>query len=214
MKKLLIKLYDYDKDDFQMLINSKIDLISLLLKTLSYIIIDKTNVYKTKKFSNDYIEIIISKFSRQFVYLDKKVYSFVFPFVIRSSEHGNEIFYHDIKIDNIKLNALSSIFKNIDKDDLRIDEIHELIFETIIEFPNLETEQEVFILMITSLLTYEPGYFRYDIDERRLRNHPLNHIDVYYSKKATFKIETTILDDAKIKDILDLETKPWLLYKK
>ena len=40
------------------------------------------------------------------------------------------------------------------------------------------------------LMTCEPGYLRYDYDEQNKDkpNHPLNHLDINFSKTCTYKI--------------------------
>lgn len=39
-------------------------------------------------------------------------------------------------------------------------------------------------------MTFEEGYIRYDYDEEHENGdlHPLNHLDIFYSSKPTFKI--------------------------
>ena len=62
------------------------------------------------------------------------------------------------------------------------------------------------------LLSFEPGYLRYDYDDNEGRvdekTHPINHIDIFFSGNNTFKVglrKRIVFDDLKkIVDINDV----------
>ncbi len=62
----------------------------------------------------------------------------------------------------------------------------------------------------------EDGYVRFDRDEDRVNGHyhPLDHLDVFYSNKATFKLGLRAhLDESQFLDILDIGTECHYLNK-
>lgn len=204
MKKL--KIFNFNssfeiKRNLEKPIRSKVDSNRLLIKTISSIINETSENIIDK--NNDFdICICVGKMSRIFYYTynKNKIFSICFPFYITKEKNTNKIVIKDnicnINIDLNIANILSILF-----DDL-------YIFEKGFEDIYFELEEKLQIiyddfnlskymypindiwLLVTNILKSEPGYLRYDCDEKNANDdmHPLMHIDVYFSDQNTFKI--------------------------
>lgn len=135
------------------------------------------------------------------VYDEEKIvskhFSFAFPFNMTFSNAG--VYFglnnREIQIDLFTLEILSTLVKNNWFADSN-EENHNILtfFESycdLLDEYNISNEIEVDLWsVIKALLTFEPGYVRYDYDEENVEEHvhPLHHIDVYYSDIGTFKL--------------------------
>lgn len=180
-------------------IRSKVDSNRLLIKTISSIINETSENIIDK--NNDFdISICVDKMSRIFYYTYNKVFSICFPFYITKEKDTDKIVIKD-NICNIRIDLNVANILNILFDDLHI-------FEKGFEDIYFELEEKLQIiyddfnlskymypiddiwLLVTNILKSEPGYLRYDYDEKNANGgiHPLMHIDVYFSDQNTFKI--------------------------
>lgn len=173
----------YTKEKFFFSIREKKDVILLLIETIKFI-------KASPSISEDTgakITIIISKMSRIFYILNDKYFSIIFPFKLEVNEteyrfflkSGTELTYEFLsKITELIKNEV--FFKTFND---FIDEI----FDKSNTFPNLEEEIWDFIKEICFL---EYGYLRYDYDPEHENGnfHPLNHLDINYSNRTTFKL--------------------------
>lgn len=126
-----------------------------------------------------------------------KHFSFIFPFGILKNE--GEIYFtlNNCRqpIDLYTLEILSALSDNkwfCDNNENNHDILifFESYMDAIGEF-NVSAEFETELWSIIKLLlTFEPGYIRYDYDVENFIEHvhPLHHIDVYYSDIGTFKL--------------------------
>ena len=64
-------------------------------------------------------------------------------------------------------------------------------------------------MLLEEMLSFEPGYIRYDIDEQNENGtlHPLHHLDVNYSAYGAYKIGLNAkLVNGYFENILDIST--------
>lgn len=141
-----------------------------------------------------------------------KHFSFIFPFNVSHTESGVnfKLNNREIVIDLYTLEILSTLCKNNWFSDTN-EENHDILtfiesYEDLLYDFNIPEEMESDLWsVIKTLITFEPGYIRYDydIDNYEEYVHPLHHIDVNYSDIGTFKLGFN--NNIKIEDRLKLE---------
>jgi hypothetical protein len=184
-------------------LREKSDVIELLLHTIPEIIIDES---EDKNLGS--CEIIVDKMSRIIYTLMRegviyKKFSFTFPFNIRKDEEGEFskwiVFDNTGRVINTQVaSILLSLFNDdLFNNDISLDieplEFYDRIYEAIKEIDaELYITEVVIWHFIRRLFLFEPGYLRYDFDDDPDRcdevNHPLHHLDFYFSSNATFKL--------------------------
>ncbi len=132
------------------------------------------------------LELRISKMSRLFFFSENKHFSIAFPFIAKLNDDGVLAFYNDsgFEISSKTLSEITAIIDSgYDFDNGSFIDFYDSFEESLVESPNFWT---VFL----KLMTFEEGYIRYDYDEEHENGdlHPLNHLDIFYSSKPTFKI--------------------------
>jgi hypothetical protein len=190
MKRVKFNLADFSVHKFfpKERIKSKMQIVNILLELCRYILI---NPQVNSADSVAGIEIIIDKMSRVFFISQDRYYSIVFPFKIQE-EDGNYVLSSltNINIDSFLLSQTNAALNCNGFDDSCV-----LGFaDSLYEHANLNEELWVFI---KELLIFEDGYLRYDVDVVKAKEaednntplrHPANHLDLFYSNKATFKL--------------------------
>src|SRR5690606_37195762 len=100
---------------------------------------------RTNKFDFNYVEIYMDKFSRLLVVLEKKIFTFNFPFAIRKNVESNmiddkiyDIIFDNYTVDFKHISALRSVFNSDNgekNEDINLAKITERTLEALIEFP-------------------------------------------------------------------------------
>lgn len=203
-------------------IRKKAEVIKIILKTCELIV---TNSY----ISVDQIEnissstnsfVIIDKMSRLFVISKDKMFSIHFPFTINTDSHS--ISFLNQKISASILSILQTVFWETN-DDTTIESIIEILWNETDEYDISSQDKGFLDRLALFLISFEPGYIRYDFDlntaqeyEKRGINHihPKYHFDIYYSNATTFKvgIENEISYETFI-DVLNKQTTCYYLSK-
>lgn len=145
--------------------------------------------------------------SRIIYELKNKIFSITFPFNISKTEEGYDIYdsISEIKIDILVISKIINILNNFSSE-------NEDIYEFLSQFDDGDNNEEVLDniwKIFKKVLFSESGYLRYDYDEEHENGniHPLNHYDIYYTSRNTFKIGLNDkIDLKKFIDLLDLET--------
>lgn len=127
----------------------------------------------------------------------KKYFSFILPFNINEAEDELSFIGKNTytPVGLYTLEILSTLCKNDwfgdnNEDNYDIELFSESHIELIREF-NITLEEKTDLwTIIKLLLTFEPGYIRYDYDPDNAIDdvHPLHHLDIYYSDEGTFKL--------------------------
>jgi hypothetical protein len=184
-------------------IREKSEVIHLLLSALQEII------FADESIDNNlgYGELLVDKSSRLTFTLQRedgtvhKRFSFSFPFQLIKQPNPELlttwiIIDNYIEIDSQIISILTSLSNEKWFEDSIDDSSEPLMFyEQIlvaVKEANLSiiTDKEIWHL-VRKLFLFEPGYLRYDFDETDRASpisHPVHHLDIFFSNRATFKL--------------------------
>ena len=199
MKRYEFIIPEWSHDDIFAPVRSKIDCIRLLMKTLKLI---EASPEITEQYEAGKIELVIARMSRVFYFSENKYFSICFPFSVRKNDEGFIFYKGDIDpIDSFLTSLILSFLPSDDHLDLG----------SAFDFASSTSDRDYEIAwpLLRELLMHEDGYIRYDHDplHENHRLHPLNHLDVFYSSAATFKLgmSNRIAKEALV-DLLKRET--------
>lgn len=170
-------------------IRSRKDIIDLILNIMN---IENLSAIKGKE--DVTIIFCVSKMSRIFIYKNiDNIHSFQLPFILKYNNKKLEACYpkHIFHVNSLSLSILKSFFNRINITNASLDDIVEIFFNTMDDHDyNInKSDYQHYWGIIMLLLTFEPGYLRYDYDiQRESINHPEYHIDFNYSQNTTFKL--------------------------
>ena len=208
MKKFEFDIVEHAIDNFfpKERVKTKLQLLVILLEATRYMLVyhEMKDIDKEGK-----VTLVIDKMSRLFFEKSDKFYSIVFPF--NANRIGNKLSFsfQNIDVDSQLIsNVISTIRCNSFENRCSLD-----FADAMFQFEN---EQEDFWVFLRELILFEDGYIRYDKDlegykkakaKEQEHRHPVNHYDVYYSNKASFKVglENEIVVNDFI-DLLDIKT--------
>lgn len=157
--------------------------------------------------------INVDKMSRLFWGSAEQIHSIQFPFVLTENEIFLQAKFEDRVIDSQTISILSTIFEEREFIALSIDNMLDKFMDTMYDFEIKDNSYMFFCWrLFIYLLSFEPGYLRYDYDDDEGRvnekTHPINHIDIFFSGNNTFKVgvkKRIVFDDLKkIVDINDV----------
>lgn len=193
-------------------IRSKIDIIQLIVGISRYLMMTKPepllNTPKEIEEGEIRLVIYIDKMHRVFLSEKDKIHSFHFPFAF-SVRDGKCVLSHDhFEITSAACTVLEATFFNLSRT-YTIESILENYWDIAADFQISEEEINLYGNLITYLLSFEPGYLRFDHDviRKEVGIHPEYHLDINYTNGASFKFGlTTFLRDVDFIDILDLNT--------
>ena len=173
-------------------IRDKFALIDITIEIIRYIniIVDSAQVSeKSLTEGNVFLEIVVdNKMSRVFISDGTKIHSWHFPFQIRSENGKNQITYRGYHISNAICAVLAASFHK-NSNELQMDDILDQFWSTADDFEVDTLDREICEMSILHLLTFEPGYVRFDYDpDRECGSHPLNHLDINYKDAVHFKL--------------------------
>lgn len=201
-------------------IRNKSGIVKLLINIVRYLIIYHVKPLEELTIQDSTTSIVlilnVAKMSRILICENDKIHTFQFPFNLIISDDNTKIYYNHIELDSGILAILSTTFIDLD-DGQSIEKILENYWEAISNLEIDENDVRIYSGLITYLLSFEPGYLRFDYDDNEDRanvtNHPVNHLDIYYTNNNTFKIGlNNKLNYNQMIDILDI-TKPCLSIK-
>lgn len=207
MKVLDFKIDKYQIERILLPMRSKEDVILLWMRTIKTII---CYVEPTDESTSGLIRLHIDKMSRLFIFTESIAFSINFPFVVRID--GDTI--------SFSLSSCNDIDSKITSEIIGLISTHKVLdSHQILDFVDpflCSCDHYSIFAVFKDLLVCEDGYIRFDHDitHENGDNHPLNHLDIFYSSAATFKIglreRLSIHDFA---DILDTGTDCHYLYK-
>lgn len=138
--------------------------------------------------------VAIDKMSRLFIPDSDSLHSFHFPFVIYQTGEKTEVAYRGRIIEPVFSAYIQTILNNENILLLPFEDLLDLVWSIQNEYAVLTEDERSFVYqLLLLLLTFEPGYLRYDYDPQNVipSIHPLHHIDFYYSRNATCKFGLT-----------------------
>lgn len=198
-----------EDDFFSKFIRKKTDYFVTLLKAMRYMKI--SHLINTPE-SDKRIVLHVSKNSRLSFVSETKCYSVSFPFQVE--EKNNEmIFLSSVygEVDTVAISNLLNIFKG---EQPVCNRSLEELFEVV---DSHESLRPGFWNLVREMFFVESGYLRYDHDEENFREHthPLDHLDIFFSSKATFKLGlNNKIHEEGLLDIIDIETDAYYLSKR
>lgn len=155
------------------------------------------------------IVLMVLKMSRLAFVSENKHFSIALPFSIQETDEGVLCFSKNIgEIDSVIISDILSIFS---EDSTIHDTCISSLADLVIDKGELRPGYWDFI---KEILLLESGYLRYDYDAEHENGyiHPLNHVDVFYSSNATFKVGLdNKIDEKELFDIIDLKTDCYYL---
>lgn len=162
-------------------IRTKIDIIILLMLTIKHITIHDFEE-GIKSFNS--IVLIVGKMNRIFYILENSYHSISFPFEV--DEVDGFLLFRDrygFSIDSRLTSFVLSLFNNNDYFGFKFEELF-------YEFDDRCYDVDSYWRIVSMLMMYDDGYIRYDqdLDNENGDLHPLNHFDIFYTNKSTFKI--------------------------
>lgn len=201
-------------DSFTRIIRRKKDIVLLLIDIVRFISIHQEIPIVDQPVGK--LKIVIDKMSRIFIISDYKHVTFSFPFTLVQDE--NEGFYirspHYGVIDSVVLSKIKRLLLDDSTfEDACISSFADNVLDNLSVSPS-------FWSLLRELLLFEDGYLRFDHDPdpERLHatKHPLNHLDIFYSGYASFKLGVDKhLDEYDLPNILDLNSDcSWLSHPK
>ena len=189
-KEIHVPFGNFYYEKFSKPIRNKTDFIFLILDTLNMLDLGNS-AYDVK---GEFV-IKIDKMSRIFYYLTDKYYSVVFPFSVEKQETsvGKYIIYDaesDVVINDRLVSLMRGIAEKIDFVNSTVEKVLEQIYFDTFDDGYSDTDFSKCWNIIWKLYAAEPGYIRYDYDQIHYNDtfHPLNHLDVNYSAKCTYKL--------------------------
>jgi hypothetical protein len=202
MKRYTYKIAKWNASDILVPIRSKKDSIKLLMKAIK-IMITYQEVPEEDAIGS--ITLQVSKMSRLFFFSEGRFFSIIFPFAVVEADGG--LSFSSKYMADIDSRATSCVLGFLSS-------IEHFESSCIYEFADLiisleETANDIWPL-IRELLMHEDGYVRYDHDSDNENGamHPLHHLDVFYSSRATFKLGLCDkLEEHSLVDILSTETE-------
>lgn len=149
--------------------------------------------------------LVISKMSRVFFYSGDKHFSIAFPYAVEEVEGVFSVFSSSAgEINEMIVSKVKAVLSGEGAmSGGCISVLADNVLDESLLTPN-------FWLVLRELILMEDGYLRYDYDLQGERGHmhPLNHLDVFYSSKAAFKVGLNDrLSEGELMDIMSGESE-------
>lgn len=191
-------------------IRSKYHILQILMAITRYLLISKPQSISEieKEIPPDKIRLVvyIDKMSRIFLSEKDKIHSFYFPFTLTVHDEKYVIsFKNDIEITNVTCTVFESVFYSLSESDT-MEDILEYYWDIVSDLQISKEETALYGRLLAYLLSFEPGYLRFDHDTARKNGsmHPEDHFDINYTDGASFKFGLSKpLDDVSFIDIID-----------
>lgn len=210
-----MKTFDFFVEEYifgyKLIFRDKIDIINVILNIIKYVNTMSLEELKLSRIGEIEVTIHVDKMSRVFICKNEKIHSFQFPFTITEEDEMLRVYFNELELDSKVSSILSSIFEQSSLLSESIDIMLDVFIDTMNEY-DIENKYytESIWEIVVWMLYFEPSYLRYDYDPERQEGeyHPLNHIDIYYTNKSTFKLGLNEgVDKYDLINILDINKK-------
>lgn len=210
------------KIHYEFSIRSKLNVLQVLLGITQYLLVtDGPQSLPDDKWEPEPNKIrlilYIDKMSRIFIYERDKIHSFYFPFSLRIIDEKCTLWgKNECQITNATCAVLESLFSRISENDT-VENILDEYWSIAADFNLSKEDAEQYSNLIIQLLSFEPGYLRFDHDTEHpdVDNHPQDHFDINYTDGASFKFGLySSLDDIAFIDVLKSNTPCFFLSPK
>ena len=184
MKHYTFDIPDYLESEFFRAVRGKGDVLRILMNAIKHMSLNYEclSMQKTKGLK---LHLVISKMNRLFFESSEKYYSISFPFSTKISEGA---FYFANKHIDIVDSKLTSDIITLLNDDAFVN--GNSMYDYIDGLNKEDVPNSSFWDFVLQMFLSECGYVRYDYDELRQdpKMHPLNHLDIFYSQSAAWKV--------------------------
>jgi len=178
------------------------DYVELLFRSIRFMLISHS--FTTQDPSSS-MYLVVDKMSRLIYKSEEKIFSVIFPFAV--SERGRQLTFNSLaygEIDSVTISkVLAALKEGKSLDSSCISSLADYVLDVTEIKPG-------FWSLLKEVLFLEGGYLRYDYDEahEKERYHPLNHLDIFYSSKGSFKVGLEDrIDEEVLCDILSSESE-------
>ncbi|MDB5970093.1 MAG: hypothetical protein JWQ90_2543 [Hydrocarboniphaga sp.] len=177
------------------------DVITLLMNAIKLMIVNRP---PPDDFVAGELVLSVSKMSRLFFSCESKIISLAFPFFTETNEEG--VFFRSQLYGDIDSRVTSILLALVTSNTV-------LTCTSALDLAGIFEEEvagdTALWPLFFDLLTYDDGYLRYECDGERQNGHlhPLHHLDIFYSGRATFKLGLRRgIDVDGMRDVMDLLT--------
>lgn len=170
-------------------IRDKISIIRILISVIRYLNTGQEigeQKESEKEMPSIHITICIDKMSRVFLEEKDKIHSFAFPFTIIKQDANYVVQFLGIDITSPVCAVMEATFYKIIESS-SVEDIVGNFWDAVRESEVDDEDRDLCCQLLTYLLSFEPGYVRYDHDEVNA-GHPIDHLDINYTNMATFKL--------------------------
>lgn len=182
MKTIEVKILPYQEKHYFSPIRDKVDYAKVLVIAIRNLLLSQYNNDNTDSKSS--MKLFIDRMSRLFFYKEEKFYSISFPFSVIIDEQNIIKEITTLTGREINSKIISEILSVLNDTSFKI---NPSLTEYCLESNEIHLES---IPILDEIFLSEPGYIRYDIDEKNENGkiHPLNHLDINYSTYNTLKL--------------------------
>ncbi len=191
-------------------IRTKQDIIQLLVYAIKIMV---STPYLDEKLIDGSRKLVlhIDKMSRLLFFVENKIFTFHFPFVVHKVKGADMLLirYQNLDIDSMVSSAILSIITDIDLFEASLENMSNFVLQYVIENEWDDIDPNDLCNLIKHLALFEPGYLRYDHDLEHARSHlhPEHHMDLFYSSNNEVKIGLEKHIDAEwLIDFMDIST--------
>lgn len=173
-------------------IREKIDIINLILNIYTI-----SNLKETQSLEEITINIINENWGNRIIIyedLTQQIQSFHTPFILKKVGDNYIIklekgFFLD-PIDDLVISFLKTIFNNFDNSYCDFNQFFDDFLLNYDAMISDKMKENMYWNLVLYILSFEPGYFRYDFDETHENGliHPVNHFDINYDSMGTYKL--------------------------
>lgn len=167
-------------------VSSFFDYLTMVFDICDYIFANKSSISTKEDFTLSVFNVVIKENRAYVIFNRDKYVSIFFPFGFSVTD--DKFYLNKYQIDTKRISHLRTILDSIMNEGSFIGGMktcNDGILDTEPEYVSDE-DKDIF----SEICMIEAGYLRYDYDLKGAngRVHPLNHLDINYSKNATFKI--------------------------
>ena len=167
-------------------VTSFFDYMTMIFDICDYFFANKTSLSKGDRPTLSVFNVIIRD-NRAYVLFNRDKYvSIYFPFGF--STHEDRFYLYKYPIDTKRVSHLRSILDSMKDEGSFIGGMNHCNDGVSPTDPDFVTEEDKEIF--SNICMLEAGYLRFDYDSKNANGkvHPLNHLDINYSRDATYKI--------------------------
>lgn len=192
----VINLEPYEIRDFTMNISCNWECVELLIRCVRFYLIHssarltKVSTENKPLIHSPHIKIEIIPTPRLYIYVSSNKYiSIVFPFNVKLDGDNITLWYNDVMVDEKIISEIITLLHMRQNSRSSVGASKNTLLELYVSNDEYEPISDNAFYVTENLLQSEYGYIRHDYDPHSANGkiHPEYHMDINYSKYATFK---------------------------